>query len=187
MFATNTEYGPAKGFKVVMKRKFKVDKKNPKSISRRQRSQTCKFSKGDQAQLLNPLTDSKDFGFLRCPQNRDYLPIHLFLGFHNAAANGFGLKHIWHGHSGHLIAHDCLEMCQVGNFLGVMFQSAPQVFCEGNFQEIGRVTVVHKQYGTVVLEVRRKYGRPCWSIITAHEGTATGGKFFGSVKAALQN
>ncbi len=185
MLAIHAEYGPAKGLKVEIKRQFKVDKENPKKISRRKNHQASVILEGDQAQLLNPLTDSKDFGFLRCPQNRDYLPIYLFLGFHNAAAHGFGLKHIWHGHSGHLIAHDCLEMCQVGSFLGVMFQSDPQVFYEGNFQEIGRVTVVHKQYGTVVLEVRRKYGRPCWSIITAHEGTATGGKFFGSVKAAL--
>ena len=75
-------------------------------------------------------------------------------------------------------------MDQIGRFLADFFKKQPSVFQENDDGLTVRVSVVDEVMGTVILEARQQYGRPCWSVITAHQGIANHGDFIGTVKSS---
>ncbi|KKL90557.1 hypothetical protein LCGC14_1903500 [marine sediment metagenome] len=187
MIVIDSKFGPTKGFEVNIKKKFRGNKKSPEVVLVRHQRTEGRMASDAQTQLFNPINCQYDFGYLVCPASRGNLPIRCFVGFHNSVKSGYGLKHIWSSHSDHLIGQGYLDISETSSFLGAFFARRPSVFFESQFRLRVRVSVVDDVMGTVILEARRTYGRPCWSVVTAHQGINKYGKFVGSVKPSRTN
>lgn len=97
--------------------------------------------------------------------------VFLRAGKHLGFGKGFGVNHIWAGHSHELPGWDCKTIHHVPAFVAAILTNGAQVLCEGFETHDGyRLTIVRGARGCVILSPQLDtYGVNFYSVVTAYK------------------
>ena len=103
--------------------------------------------------------------------------VFLRIGKHLGFGKGFGVNHIWEGHSHELPAWGCKSIDEVPAFVAAILTQGAQVLCEGYQTRDGyRLTIVRGARGCAILSPQLdKEGENFYSVVTAYKSNRNRG------------
>jgi len=138
----------------------------------------------------HPVSGELSYGYVAAYQSRNLSVIggevFLRIGKHLGFGKGFGVNHIWEGHSHELPAWGCKSIDEVPAFVAAILTQGAQVLCEGYQTRDGyRVTIVRGARGCAILSPQLdKEGGNFYSVVTAYKSHRNRGAMsVGTLKA----
>lgn len=123
----------------------------------------------------HPGTGQLSYGYIQEYRSRNLLlpcgEIYLRVGKHYGFSRGFGVNHIWVGHSHELPKWGCRTIAEVPAYIASVITPGAQVLCEFHDTREGyRLTIVRGSRGCVILSPQLDTeGKNYYSVVTAYK------------------